>query len=335
MLKKKEQLLLFDKILRLSRAGLVQKDIAKQLEKYGTKKEQKVGKSCLASISKGSGFSAGLKTHVSTNAYLCLSSGENVGDFKLGLSDAVSALKVDEASSGAIAKVLIKPIVGMIAVLCVSALLAAYAFPALAEQSDRRRWGVLSRSAERFGQFWLDNGSWLLAITVLVLFGVGWSLSRYTGKYRVTLDTLPIYRQYRFIQCTNLLTAIAHQTAVGTPLKGALMHFGQAHTPYMKRHIASMLRTIGAGKTNVGTIFDTALLDAQELDTLKLLSDTGDASVILKKSAQMHSEQLLLEISYLKTWGSRLLYTLLAFVGGWMALGVGALAFDLATNIQF
>ncbi|KFK66697.1 hypothetical protein JS85_24315, partial [Vibrio vulnificus] len=166
---------------RLSRAGLVQKDIAKQLEKYGTKKEQRVGKSCLASISKGSGFSAGLKTHISTNAYLCLSSGENVGDFKLGLSDAVGALKVDEASSSAIAKVLIKPIVGMIAALCVSALLATYAFPALAEQSDRRRWGVLSRSADRFGQFWLDNGSWLLAITVLVLSGVAWSLSRYKG----------------------------------------------------------------------------------------------------------------------------------------------------------
>ncbi|WP_322805338.1 hypothetical protein SO574_23495 (plasmid) [Vibrio alfacsensis] len=335
MLKKKEQLLLFDKILRLSSAGLVQKDIAKQLEKYGTKKEQMVGKACLASISKGLGFSAGLKTHVSTNAYLCLSSGENVGDFKLGLSDAVGALKVDEASSGAIAKVLIKPLMGMIAVLSVSAILAAYAFPALAEQSDRRRWGALPRSAESFGQFWLDNGGWLLAMLVLVLTVVTWSLSRYTGAQRITLDGLPIYRQYRFIQCTNLLTSIAHQTAVGTSLKEALTHFGSVHTPYMKRHIAKMLRTIGAGKTNVGTIFDSGLLDAQELDTLKLLSDTGDASVILKKSAQMHSEQLLIEIERLKTWGSRILYTLLAFVGGWMALGVGSLAFDLATNIQF
>ncbi|MFZ3526992.1 hypothetical protein LCS79_24880, partial [Vibrio harveyi] len=96
-----------------------------------------------------------------------------------------------------------------------------------------------------------------------------------------------------------------------------------------------MLRTIGTGKTNVGAIFDSGLLDEQELDTLKLLSDTGEASVILKKSAQMHSEQLLLEIGRLKTWGARSLYTLSALVGGWMALGVGLLAFDLATNIQF
>ncbi len=334
MLKKKEQLLLFDKILRLSNAGLVQKDIAKQLEKYGTKKEQTVGKACLASIGKGLGFSAGLKTFVSSNAYLSLSSGENVGNFQLGLSDALTALKVDEASSGAIAKVLIKPMGGVLAALSVSALLAAYAFPSLAEQSDRRRWGILSTSAEHFGQFWLDNGLMLLGFTVLLLISVTLSLSRYTGSLRAKLDHFPIYRQYRFIQCTNLLTSTAHQTAVGTPLKGALMHVGASHTPYMKGHIAKMLRTIGSGKTNVGTIFDSGLLDAQELDTLKLLSDTGEASVILKKSAQLHSEQLMLEIGRLKTWGSRTLYTLLAIVGSWMALGVGSLAFDLATNIQ-
>ncbi|MFZ3505529.1 hypothetical protein [Vibrio harveyi] len=335
MLKKKEQLLLFDKVLRLSNAGLMQKDIAKQLEKFGTKKEQMVGKACLASISKGLGFTSGLESFVSANAYLSLLSGENIGDFKLGLSDAVNALKVDEASSSSIAKVLIKPIFGMISVLSVSALLTAFAFPSLAEQSDRRRWGVLSSSAEQFGQFWLDYGLSLFFIITLLLVAIVLSLSRYTGGLRTKLDNLPIYRQYRFIQCTNLLTSTAHQTAVGIPLKGALKHVGSTHTPYMKNHIAKMLRTIGTGKTNVGAIFDSGLLDEQELDTLKLLSDTGEASVILKKSAQMHSEQLLLEIGRLKTWGARSLYTLSALVGGWMALGVGLLAFDLATNIQF
>lgn len=335
MLKKKEQLLLFDKILRLSDAGLMQKDIAKQLEKFGTKKEQKVGQACLASIGKGVGFSPGLQSFVSANAYLSLQSGENVGDFKLGLSDAVNALNVDEASSSAIAKVLVKPILGMVAVLSVSALLAAFAFPTLAEQSDRRRWGILSSSAEQFGQFFLDYGMTLFLLITLLFVAIVLSLKRYTGGFRTKLDNLPIYRQYRFIQCTNLLTSTAHQTAVGTSLKGALKHIASAHTPYMKNHISKMLRTINTGKTNVGAIFDSGLLDEQELDTLKLLSDTGEASVILKKSAQMHSEQLLLEIGRLKTWGSRLLYTLFTLVGGWMALGVGLLAFDLATNIQF
>ncbi|HDY8011706.1 TPA: hypothetical protein ACGUOU_004421 [Vibrio vulnificus] len=335
MLKKKEQLLLFDKILRLSSAGLMQKDIAKQLEKYGSRKEQAVGRACLASIGKGVGFSAGLKSFVAANAYLSLSSGENVGDFKLGLADAVNALKVDEASSVAIVKVLMKPLLGMVAMLAVSALLAAYAFPALAEQSDPRRWGSLSTSAQGFGQFWLDYGVGLLIVMLLLMIGIVLSLSRYTGALRGRLDRWPIYRQYRFIQCTNLLTTTAHQTAVGTSLKAALTHIAHGHTPYMQSHIRRMLRTIGTGKTNVGVIFDTHLLDSEELDTLKLLSDTGDASAILKKSAHMHSEQLLLEMSRLKTWGSRILYSLLAIVGGWMTLGIGLLAFDLATNIHF
>ncbi|EGU33235.1 hypothetical protein VIS19158_15119, partial [Vibrio scophthalmi LMG 19158] len=100
----------------------------------------------------------------------------------------------------------------------------------------------------------------------------------------------------------------------------------------MKHHINKMLRALGAGKSNIGDILDSGLLDAEELDTVKLLSDTGETNAILKKSALMHSDQLLLEIDRLKTWGSRVLFTFLATVGAWMALGVGSLALQIATT---
>ena len=334
MLKKIEEIYLFDKILRLSNAGLMQRDIASQIEKYGTTKEKLVAKSCLETIERGAGFSPGLKSWVSRNAYLSLLGGEKAGDFEQGLRDAIASLKVDEASGSAIARALIKPLIGLLAIFTASALLSAYAFPSLAEQASRNTWGFLPLSAEKLGLFWFDYGLYLLAFVALLLPLITMSLSRYCGEYRVHLDNLPIYRQYRFIQCTNFLTASAHQTAVGTPLKESLEHSKEHATPYMKHHIDKMLRTLGAGKPNIGDILDSKLLDAEELDTLKLLSDTGKADVILKKSATMHSDQLMLEIEGLKTWGSRILYTILATVGIWMTLGVGSLAFNIATTFS-
>ncbi|WP_133305461.1 hypothetical protein [Vibrio sinensis] len=312
----------------------MQKDIASQIEKYGTTKERAIAKSCLQSIARGAGFSQGLKPWVSANAYLGLLGGEKASNFEQGLRDALGALKVDEASGSAIAKVLIKPLLGVLLLLLVSALLAAYAFPSLSEQAPRQTWGFLSLSGEQFGLFWLHNGLYVLGLFSVLLPLMVLSLSRYCGEHRVKLDVLPVYRQYRFIHCTNFLTSTAHQTAVGTPLKESLEHYREHATPYMKHHINTMLRALGAGKSNIGDILDSGLLDAEELDTVKLLSDSGNASVILKKSALMHSEQLLLEIDRLKTWGSRILFTLLATVGAWMALGVGSLALHIATTFS-
>ncbi|WP_155604317.1 hypothetical protein [Vibrio alginolyticus] len=48
----------------------------------------------------------------------------------------------------------------------------------------------------------------------------------------------------------------------------------------------------------------------------------------------MHSHRLLLEIGRLKTWGNRVLNTALYSIGIWMALGLGTIAFKLATHIQ-
>ena len=333
-MKKKAQLAMLDKIERLSNAGLKQKDIATLLKLHGSQDEQRAGESCLTTIGRGQGFSLGLKSCLSESAYLCLSASENVGDFTQGLRDAIGALEVDEASGAALVKVFIKPLLGLSAALSVSAALAAFAFPMLAEQGPRQRWGMISSSAESFGLFWLHHGLTFIALLIIGIIIVTLSLSRYTGAARRWIDAWPVYRQYRYIQCTNLLTSVAHQILVGNSIKSALEHYDNHPSAYMNAHIRRMLSTISRGKTNVGVIFDSGLMDTAELDMLKMLSETGDAPTILKKSAEMHATQLLLEMNRLKAWGSRCLLLCIVLIGAWMALGAGTLAFDMATNLK-
>ncbi|MGL6316678.1 hypothetical protein [Vibrio sp. WXL103] len=332
MLAKAEQLRLLDKVLRLSRAGLRQKDITKLLIKFGTAKEKEIGESCASSLQRG--FSAGLKPYLSQNAYMALSSGEHVGDFQLGISDAINALNVDEASTSNIIKALWKPILSVIAMLLSSAGLGAWAFPYLADISPRYRWGWLSLKAEQFALFWLNHGLWLAGLTVILAFALVYSLSRYTGRYRSILDRAPIYRQYRYIQCTNMLTAIAHQLTAGTELKRALRHYHQHTSRYMGHHTEKMLLTLRRGKLNIGEIFNTQLLEAEELETLKMLNDTGNYAVLLKSSAERHSETLLDEINQLKRWASWLLMGLSIVMFAWMTAGLGIVAFKAASQMS-
>ena len=133
-IKKDKQIALLEKIAQLSSSGIKQRDIATQLSLYGHGLEKAVGQSCLDSIGQGLSFSHGLKQWLSTSAYQSVSSGENVGQFVEGINEAIGSLKVDEASTGALLRVLISPTLGLSAVFAISAVLSSYAYPSLIKQ---------------------------------------------------------------------------------------------------------------------------------------------------------------------------------------------------------
>nr|WP_014343746.1 hypothetical protein [Aliivibrio fischeri]AEY78143.1 hypothetical protein [Aliivibrio fischeri] len=175
---KLKQIALLEKIAQLSKAGIHQRDIAMQLCKYGHGVEKEIGQSCLDALGFGRPFSHGLANWISLNAYQSLSSGEAVGEFVQGVQDAIEALNVDEASTGALFKVLIKPIVGLGAILGISALLSKYAYPSLLKQLPIHRWGGLSQFSYDFGLFWLNYGVVVIVLTIGLIGFVALTISK-------------------------------------------------------------------------------------------------------------------------------------------------------------
>ncbi|EMQ19274.1 hypothetical protein [Vibrio cholerae] len=333
VLPKKRQIRLLKEIGRLSKAGIRHKNIATQLIKYGDSRTVEVGKSCAKALEKGVAFSEGLQPFLSNQAYLALTSGEHSGNFQLGIDDAVNALNMEEASTGTLIRVLIKPIAGIISVFWGSAALAAYAYPKIEDFLPRHLWGALARASEAFGLFWLEYGYTILALFIISIVLVVVSIGRY-WQWRPLIDNWPIYRQYRFIQCSNFLTSIAHQISVGTSLKMALKHYQAHSSSYLSHHISVMLKQIKKGETSIGNIFDTGLLLQSELDTLRMLSEIGEADTTLKNSAQIHSDRLLMEIDVVKTWGKNIFMVLASFIGMFQAFGLLTLVFNLALNFN-
>lgn len=329
----KQQLRLLETIARLSGAGIHQKGIAQQLHKYGNKKVRQVGFACLKSIKSGKGMTEGLKPWLTNNAYLALKSGESSGDFYQGVNDAHKALSIETSSTLALAKVLFFPMLGLIGVLTFSALASHYGFSHIEEQIPKRQWDGLSLLAESFGRFWWNHGVFILITLSLFILVVTLSLGRFKGKYRQHIDNLPIFKQYRYIHSTNLLTSISNQVAIGVSLKQALTTYQLESPPYLQAHIQKMLSNIRLGRTNIGHIFDTGLLVDEEMDSLKLLGEIGEASLTLKRASQMHLDRLEHEIKLVKSVGTNTVKVIAALIAMLMAFGLLMLVFNFATNI--
>ena len=330
-IKKDKQIALLEKIAQLSSSGIKQRDIATQLSLYGHGLEKAVGQSCLDAIGQGLSFSHGLKQWLSTSAYQSVSSGENVGQFVEGIHEAIGSLKVDEASTGALLRVLVSPTLGLSTVFAISAVLSSYAYPSLIKQLAIHRWGGLSQFSYQFGLFWANYGVGVLVLALALIVFVIVTLPM-SGTFRAKLDNLPFYRQYRLIQSANLLASIAHQTLVGNSLKESLQHYQDSSSAYLASHIQVMLKTLGEGKSNVGDIFNSGLLLDEEHSTLVLLGEIGKTPETLHKSAQIHHTKLLTDVNRLKHWGNSGLKIGAAFTAFIAFGGLVSLIFNIAMN---
>ncbi|MDN3683200.1 hypothetical protein QWZ04_23110 [Vibrio tapetis subsp. quintayensis] len=332
-LRKKEQIQLLEDIQRLSQVGIPHKGIADQLIKYGTNRISSVGEYCQRVMGQGQSLSSGLAPFITIHAHLAIVGGENAGSLTQGIQDAIASLKLHEASTGTLATILIKPTIGIIIIPFMMALVSSFLYPMFEEYLPRHQWGGLALFADAIGLFFYHWGLFLL--TILVLFGaiVVYSIGRYQGGLRPMLDSFPIFKQYRYIQATNLLTTTAHQIELGVPLKQTLEAYQEQCSPYLRHHINRMFEEMGKGQTNIGKIFDTGLLANKELDAIKMLSDIGETGKILEKSAQLHTGQLLKEINILKTYGVNTFKIVAALFGAILIFGTITLIFSIAGNI--
>ncbi|MFA0011962.1 hypothetical protein AB4391_01250 [Vibrio lentus] len=328
----KQQIRLLESIERLSEAGIHQKGIVMQLEKYGGKAFSPVALHCQQTLAQGKSLTDGLAPFVSEGALLALRAADNSGHFSKGIKEAIKVVSLGEASASLMIKAFAKPALGMVGMLTASAFISHFMFELLAVQYPRARWGIVSALADGFGQFWWSSGPLLLLVATLVLIGVGVSLRRWTGAARARVDGLPVYKQYRQIQSTNLLTSIANQLSAGVGIREALDVAQSSASPYLQSHIYVMRERIRQGKTNVGLVFDTGLLLGEELDSLKLLGESTDAAITLGKSAMMHERSLTQEMVMINSVAMVTFKLMLASVMTLMLTGGLFLIFGMATS---
>jgi type II secretory pathway component PulF len=328
----KVQLTLFDQLIGLHSAGLGQKDILLQLQKFGGKSEQAVAQYALIEMGKGLSMAHGLKPFLSELAFQSLLAGETSGHPLQGLKDAKRVLTTQTLGAATLLKAIAIPVVISLVLLGVAALCSAFVFPSLAEQMPMRQWGSLSRLAYELGV--LAQYTLPILIPLLVVLGItiALALPLWSGRRQRMIEHVPFFWHYRLLQSVNLMTTLGHQISAGIGVKKALLHTHKNSTPYIQAHLDIMLMRIGQGKTNIGDVLSSGLLRREDENLLRLMGQTGQTGDVLLKSAALCEAALTRSLQSLNANAIRAIKIVGALLGALLIFGIITLIFDIATQ---
>ncbi|MBV6271586.1 hypothetical protein KVP09_01455 [Alcaligenaceae bacterium CGII-47] len=110
--------------------------------------------------------------------------------------------------------------------------------------------------------------SWpvLVALVLLTVFFLFWSLPNTCGRLRQSLDGHGLWRLYRHVQALRMLALLGILLDAGasasTQLRPALLLLEEGASAWVRRHVQDMLARIDAGLVGAVT-FDTGLLDRE------------------------------------------------------------------------
>jgi type II secretory pathway component PulF len=123
--------------------------------------------------------------------------------------------------------------------------------PQFAQVVDPRRWqgaAHLLYLLSGFVQHWLLA---VLLMFVAVLGLIGWSMPRWSGRLRNSLDRYPPYSIYRLVAGASFLTALASLQAAGFTVEKSLMRLAANAKPWLRERIEDMLFGVKSG-LNIG-----------------------------------------------------------------------------------
>ncbi|WP_178306567.1 type II secretion system F family protein [Vibrio algicola] len=332
----KQGVLLYQ-ILRLSKVGINQREIASQLVQYGSSIEKKIGNEIFTAIDNGDTFSSALKPWFNRIVWESILAGEISGDWNNGIKHAIETIHLQNVSTIVLIKTLMKPILGLIGLLFACACSYWYFFPMMSGLLPMAHWGGMSIAAYKFGYFWATYGSILLGvflstiITIMIMLPLAPIAN---GRLRQLLDLLPIFSHYRLILATNLFRSMSNLTRAGIPLLEAIEHIEKDTSLYMKWHLSLAQDNINTGNENIGDILNTGLIDEQNIRTLKILGTTGDLFHIFLNASELHSSLLESKMLNMKVWGANIIKIVGLIIGLITGGGIAQLITDMVTNIH-
>jgi hypothetical protein len=95
----------------------------------------------------------------------------------------------------------------------------------------------------------------------------------YTGELRATLDRFPPFSFYRRLVAGRFLETLGLLVSNGVVFKSAIKVIQLQATPYMNSHLAMMEHLLSMGKTNIGDVLATGLVEQQDLMRLRIMAE--------------------------------------------------------------
>jgi type II secretory pathway component PulF len=269
----KAQLGFLEDLYTLINDGIPANRAVEMMAQVTTGLTHEVALSLADTISQGQPLAEGMKKWFNPNVVEIVRVGESGGALAQTLKSAINMLAQQGVAIGAFISAVSYPLL----VITIACVIIIYLNNQVFEQF---------RSIKPIEQ-WPDEGKRLVSIAILIqhwwwafilgvilfVISMRWVLKNYIGEMRSELDKFPPFSLYRRLVAARLLETMGLLVSNGVVFKSAIKVMQYQSTPYMNYHLVMMEHLLSTGKTNIGEVLDTGLVESRDLMRLKVMAE--------------------------------------------------------------
>jgi type II secretory pathway component PulF len=252
----------------------------------------------------GQKFSDAIKEDVPAEERVLIAAGENsAGGLSQGLREAIRLSKSMSAIKSTVISGVTYPIMLISLMLSILVMFYTQIAPAYVNILAVERWPASAQYMYYISEFVTNRWYVVVATLIGIGWGVGFTMPRWVGSTRQTMDNFLPYSVYRDYQGAAFLIALSSMMKSGISLNDALRRVQEKGSPWLQEHINRMLRKLRVSGSDYGKALDTGLLDSET---------SGDIQDYSRLSTFEHSVYSIGEKSMVKT--VQVIATKMAFV---------------------
>ncbi len=203
-------------------------------------------------VSNGGNLGTIMSPFIPTSEAMLIETGANSGYLAKAMKDAADAVEQQGRVKKAIVSNGAYPVL-LLCVLLAAMFLASYeVIPTFAEVLPIEKWQGASYYVAVAAMFFRDWAPFILGGVAFLIFLIGYSMPRWTGKGRVQFDYIFPWNIYRMWQGSAFLLSIAALMAAGVKLdEVSLAKISKKADPYLAQRVKGIRKWILSG-TNLG-----------------------------------------------------------------------------------
>lgn len=226
-------------------------------------------------MSTGVQFADAISRWVPVNEAMSIRAGMESGDPASGMQNTIDAVGSANTMKSTIFGKLAYPVVLILALIGLILFFSHSIIPRIAEVSDPSGWPDNSKSMYTTAMFVKDQGIYVLAVMIGVIFAVNWSLPRLTGRLRSFLDAFPPYSFYKAFHSANLLISLSALMRSGIPFVDSMVQLQKYSSPYLSNHLGRMIANITDGGS-LSDSMDTGLLSQEMMVSVHMMNSNAN-----------------------------------------------------------
>lgn len=257
-----------------------------------------VARACAEALGNGVPISEALLNWVPDQEASMVAAGDRAGTLISTFADVVKLIEYKQRIGAAVKKALIYPffLVGMLVVLLYQ--VSVKLVPQMARTSSPEEWEGAMYLLYMLSQFVTHAGIYFLLVIFLLLTGVFYSLPRLTGKIRVYLDHLPIYRTFRVMHGATFLLNVSVMMRSGMQQKEALKLLAQNANEWLYERINGAIYGLDHG-VNLGVSLERAehnFPDKRSVQMISILAERKGFEQAMMRFSERWLEQTIFKI---------------------------------------